>query len=78
MIFIRPKILRDAAQAAIETDPKYNYMREEQRKDRQMRREAVPLLPGVTRESCRRCRRADRRPPQRPPGARHRTSQGRR
>jgi general secretion pathway protein D len=31
MIFIRPKILRDGAQAAIQTDSKYNYMRDQQK-----------------------------------------------
>ena len=46
MIFIRPKILRDAAQAAYETDLKYNYM-EEQQKPILHTHEALPLLPGV-------------------------------
>ena len=46
MIFIRPKILRDAAQAAYETDLKYNYM-EDQQKPILHSREALPLLPGV-------------------------------
>jgi general secretion pathway protein D len=46
MIFIRPKILRDAAQAAYETDLKYNYM-EDQQKPVLHTREALPLLPGV-------------------------------
>jgi general secretion pathway protein D len=32
LIFLQPTILRDDAQAAIETDSKYNYMRGEQRK----------------------------------------------
>ena len=32
MVFIRPKILRDGAQAAIETNAKYNYMRDQQQK----------------------------------------------
>ncbi|HUO20627.1 MAG TPA: type II secretion system secretin GspD [Steroidobacteraceae bacterium] len=50
MIFLRPKILRDAAQAAYETDLKYNYMLDEQRKIEKMgSHEAVPLLPGVSR-----------------------------
>ena len=30
MVFIRPKILRDGLAAAIETDAKYNYIRQEQ------------------------------------------------
>jgi general secretion pathway protein D len=44
MIFLRPKILRDAAQAAYETDLKYNYMQDQQRSSE--RREIPPLLPG--------------------------------
>src|SRR5205823_161445 len=47
ILFIRPKILRDPAQAAFETDLKYNYMMDQQ-KDLN-RREALPLLPGVSR-----------------------------
>ena len=42
MVFIRPKILRDGAQAAIETNSKYNYMRDEQRKATQARAAADP------------------------------------
>jgi len=45
MIFIRPKILRDQAQAAFETESKYNFMLDQQRSYDQ--RELVPLLPGV-------------------------------
>jgi general secretion pathway protein D len=48
MIFIRPKILRDAAQAAYETDLKYNYMLDQQ-KPMMNTKEALPLLPGVSR-----------------------------
>src|SRR5436189_34317 len=47
ILFIRPKILRDPSQAAFETDLKYNYMMDQQ-KDLS-RREALPLLPGVSR-----------------------------
>jgi general secretion pathway protein D len=47
IMFIRPKILRDQAQAAFETDLKYNYMRDQQRSLDQ--KEMLPLLPGVTR-----------------------------
>ena len=47
IMFIRPKILRDQAQAAYETDLKYNYMRDQERTLDE--REALPLLPGVTR-----------------------------
>jgi general secretion pathway protein D len=47
IMFIRPKILRDQAQAAYETDLKYNYMRDQEKTLDE--REALPLLPGVTR-----------------------------
>jgi general secretion pathway protein D len=47
MIFIRPQILRDASQAAYETDLKYNYMLEQQ-KPVLHTHEALPLLPGVS------------------------------
>jgi general secretion pathway protein D len=46
MIFIRPKILRDEAQAAYETGLKYNYMQDQQ-KTILNPHEALPLLPGV-------------------------------
>ncbi|MGP8033889.1 MAG: type II secretion system secretin GspD [Steroidobacteraceae bacterium] len=50
MIFIRPKILRDAKQAAYETDLKYNYMLDQQKQiEKPGKHEAVPLLPGVPR-----------------------------
>jgi general secretion pathway protein D len=49
MIFIRPKILRDAAQAAYETDLKYNYMLDQQKQIEKTGKEALPLLPGVPR-----------------------------
>src|SRR6185295_5895745 len=45
MVFIRPKILRDSTQTAIETGAKYNYMRDEQRRAKV--RELIPILPGV-------------------------------
>jgi general secretion pathway protein D len=45
MVFIRPKILRDGVQTSFETDAKYNYIREEQKK--QNRTEILPLLPGT-------------------------------
>ena len=51
MIFIRPKILRDAAQAAFETDLKYNYMLDQEKQIDKMGREALPMLPGVPRGS---------------------------
>jgi general secretion pathway protein D len=47
IIFIRPQILRDAAQAAYETDLKYNYMQDQQKSLNQ--REALPLLPWTGR-----------------------------
>jgi general secretion pathway protein D len=46
MVFIRPKILRTDEQSAIETNTKYNYIREEQRKV-SGEREYLPILPGV-------------------------------
>jgi len=46
MVFIRPKILRTDEQSAIETNTKYSYIREEQRKVTG-EREWLPLLPGV-------------------------------
>jgi general secretion pathway protein D len=50
MIFIRPKILRDAAQAAFETDLKYNYMIEQGKQvDKFGQHDLVPMLPGVGR-----------------------------
>lgn len=45
MVFIKPKIIRDGTQAAIETNQKYNFMRDEQRKGQH--REILPILPGV-------------------------------
>lgn len=44
MIFLRPKIMRDASQAAYETDLKYNYLQDQQRSFEH--REIPPLLPG--------------------------------
>jgi general secretion pathway protein D len=44
MVFIQPHILRDDAQAAFETDAKYNFMREQQKRtDRETT--LAPLLP---------------------------------
>jgi general secretion pathway protein D len=45
MIFIRPKILRDDAQAAYQTDSKYNYMIDQERSYN--KRELLPVIPGV-------------------------------
>lgn len=45
MVFIQPKILRDGVQASFETDSKYNYMREEQRR-LGPKFEVLPMLPG--------------------------------
>jgi general secretion pathway protein D len=42
MVFIRPKILRDGVQTAIETNSKYNYVRDQQL---QLHGGRVPLLP---------------------------------
>jgi len=46
MVFIRPRILRDGRQAAIETGSKYNYIRDMQQ---QGRRGEVPLMPRTER-----------------------------
>jgi len=45
MIFIRPQILKDGTDTAIETNSKYNFIREEQRNVGSY--EMVPLLPGT-------------------------------
>jgi len=45
MVFIQPKILRDGVQASFETDSKYNYMRDEQRR-LGPKFEVLPMLPG--------------------------------
>jgi general secretion pathway protein D len=47
MIFIRPQILHDATQTSIETNAKYNFMREEQRQVGADDHLSLPLLPGV-------------------------------
>jgi general secretion pathway protein D len=49
MVFIRPRILRDSRQAAIETDSKYNYIRSMQQQGRSGRRGEVPLMPRTER-----------------------------
>jgi len=48
MVFIQPRILRDGLDATIETNQKYNYIRDEQRR-LGPQREVLPLLPGETR-----------------------------
>jgi general secretion pathway protein D len=45
MVFIRPKILNDGVQTAIETDAKYNYIRELQKKAGAQPGEILPLIP---------------------------------
>ena len=50
MVFLRPKILRDAAMTTAMTNSKYNFIRDEQIKNRQdgvafMRDDVAPLLP---------------------------------
>jgi len=50
MIFIRPKILADSLQASIETNAKYNLMRDAQQAQGRNKGgipELIPLLPGV-------------------------------
>jgi general secretion pathway protein D len=49
MVFIRPRILRDSRQAAIETDSKYNYIRNMQQQGRSGERGEVPLMPRTER-----------------------------
>ena len=46
MVFIKPTILRDNAQAAFETNAKYNYVRNQQLA---LNPDKVPLMPGETR-----------------------------
>jgi general secretion pathway protein D len=45
MVFIRPKILRDGVATAVETNAKYNYIRDEQRAAGRPKSELLPLLP---------------------------------
>jgi general secretion pathway protein D len=45
MVFIQPRILRDGNDTTIETNQKYNYIRNEQRR-LGAREEVLPLLPG--------------------------------
>jgi len=45
LIFLQPHILRDDRQAAIETDAKYNYIRDEQRRLNKDQDSKLPLLP---------------------------------
>jgi general secretion pathway protein D len=61
MIFLRPKIMRDQAQAAYETDLKYNYMQDQQKTFDH--REVPPLLIGEHQP------RLPPLPPAPPPGA---------
>ena len=46
LVFIRPKILRNSVQTAIETDSKYNFIRDLQR---QKRSDDVAIMPGAER-----------------------------
>ena len=45
MVFIRPKILHDGVQTAIETNAKYNFMRQQQSKAGANPGEILPLIP---------------------------------
>jgi hypothetical protein len=47
MIFIRPQIMHNATEMSIETNSKYNFIREEQRQVGAGDKGSVPLLPGV-------------------------------
>jgi general secretion pathway protein D len=49
MVFIRPRILRNKNQAAIETNAKYNYIRDMQQQGTHGRRGDVPLMPRTER-----------------------------
>ena len=46
MVFIQPKILRDGIATAFETNEKYNYIRDQQRRSGP-RGEILPMLPGT-------------------------------
>ena len=55
MIFIRSEILRDASQTAVETNAKYNFIREIQKGNQGndislMPGQSRPILPPLTRE----------------------------
>ncbi|HVH83857.1 MAG TPA: type II secretion system secretin GspD [Steroidobacteraceae bacterium] len=76
MIFIRPKIMRDAAQAAYETDLKYNYMLDQERQIDKASREALPMLPGVPRGTLPPLPPGGSAPAPRPQGSTPPTSQG--
>jgi hypothetical protein len=45
MVFIRPKILNDGITTAIETDAKYNYIRNELMRGSRPKTEVLPLIP---------------------------------
>lgn len=49
MVFIRPKILRDSAAASLETNSKYNYIRQVQQEGRGGRGGDVAIMPGADR-----------------------------
>ncbi len=49
MVFIRPRILRDDEQAALETNSKYNYMRNIQQQGRGGKGGRVAIMPGEDR-----------------------------
>jgi general secretion pathway protein D len=50
MVFIRPQIMHDGTEMSIETNSKYNFMREQQRNvSRDQTPGDLPLLPGVRR-----------------------------
>jgi general secretion pathway protein D len=47
MIFIRTQIMHDPTEMAVETNSKYNFIREEQRQVGASDKGSVPLLPGI-------------------------------
>jgi general secretion pathway protein D len=49
LVFIRPRIIKDAADAALETNAKYNYVRDIQRRRSGVFKEDAALMPGQDR-----------------------------
>jgi general secretion pathway protein D len=47
MIFLRPQIMQNGTETAIETNSKYNFIREQQRQVGASDHSSLPLLPGV-------------------------------
>jgi general secretion pathway protein D len=47
MVFIRPQIMHDGTEMSLETNSKYNFIREEERALGKTQKGDIPLLPGV-------------------------------